>query len=509
MSEKNLLEAIQKLWLYVQNLERNFNNLNSKISPGGLYGLVPKEDLGTDGHIETTDVALLPIKLNMTFTPTDYRSFSWSAGTIYYADGTTQTVASGSSGTLSGTNYLYANLDTYPTGTITLSLTTTFSTAATGKHILIAICVVNSDTTKNCAIVPAEGAGCTGLTQIVAASQIVAANLAAIIADLGTVTAGEFRLGNGNNPGSGFTGIRIYKSGSTYHIESIVNDVIHTQQDENGITLVRTDSGDDENLILKYGSTIVGYIYPASDTMVILGNRDLQLASTSGYGISIHAGGLTSPTADDLKLKAEADVEIYGADDVFIEAGGDDVDITSYDDILLNPGSGFIIANGDIQAQSYNASFDEVFANAYNPYPDFLDDLSIIKAITAKDGKHLDMDSLHEYLRVKKDSLKERLLSMLDSNIEKAKVKLQEKIAVAKEDEVLKINSKIEKLETNKPTLVNKINSQVDELYKTHISVNSMLNLSIAVGKQLAIKVETLESKILDLETRLSKLENK
>ena len=91
---------------------------------------------------------------NITWTATDVNTCSWSAGTIYWADGTTSSVNLGNTGDIAATTYIYYN------GTTTLQTTTTYSSAIADDKVLLAIIEVG-DTGGKCIITPIDSLGTT------------------------------------------------------------------------------------------------------------------------------------------------------------------------------------------------------------------------------------------------------------------------------------------------------------------------------------------------------------
>ena len=71
-------------------------------------------------------------------------------------------------------------------------------------------------------------------TDTVIADAISVTDLAAINADLGTILAGDIQLGNGNDIGSSFTGIRIYKDGAVYRVAGYSADAVQCYIDSDG-----------------------------------------------------------------------------------------------------------------------------------------------------------------------------------------------------------------------------------------------------------------------------------
>jgi len=91
---------------------------------------------------------------DIVWTATDSNTCSWSAGTIYWPDGTTTSISSGNTGNIVATTYIYFD------GTSTLKTTTTITTAVaeTKKNLVI---VELGGTDGKCVITPVNSTGTT------------------------------------------------------------------------------------------------------------------------------------------------------------------------------------------------------------------------------------------------------------------------------------------------------------------------------------------------------------
>jgi len=90
------------------------------------------------------------------------------------------------------------------------------------------------------------------LSNLIQAGIIICQQLDVLSANMGLLTAGEIRLGTGT-PGVDFTGIRIYKSGSTYRVGGYLNNTLRAYLDSDGA--LRAGGGDvilDENGIYMF-----------------------------------------------------------------------------------------------------------------------------------------------------------------------------------------------------------------------------------------------------------------
>jgi hypothetical protein len=139
-----------------------------------------------------------------------HNEFDWSGGTVEYADSknvqtTYSSIVSGTTGTVSGTEWIYFDPDV---STTVLQTSGTWPPAGGLEHQMTLIAIVKSNP---------SGAGEFGEiynvfeTDLIAANQVYAQYLSSIVADFGLITAGEARFGTGTPPT--FTGVRLYSAG--------------------------------------------------------------------------------------------------------------------------------------------------------------------------------------------------------------------------------------------------------------------------------------------------------
>jgi hypothetical protein len=91
---------------------------------------------------------------DIVWTATDINTCSWSAGTIYWSNGTTSSINSGNTGNITETTYIYYD------GTDTLKTTTTPATVVSDTARLLAI-VELGGTGGKCIITPINSVGTT------------------------------------------------------------------------------------------------------------------------------------------------------------------------------------------------------------------------------------------------------------------------------------------------------------------------------------------------------------
>ena len=137
-----------------------------------------------------SEIAIQQWQSTLTFSATDYRVVDWTTGTITLMDGTAYSISSGNTGNMAALTYIY--LDKAVSTTV-LNVTTTATTAVGTGKILLAVAQNVSDITKYAKFQVFSGSGGIGGSWV-AADNIIVTNLAAISANLGSITAGNITL---------------------------------------------------------------------------------------------------------------------------------------------------------------------------------------------------------------------------------------------------------------------------------------------------------------------------
>jgi len=101
------------------------------------------------GQLVATSVTITGMGQNfvstVAWTATDYNTATWAAGTIKTSDGTSYSIASGNTGNIAATTYVYLD----PATSITVLQTTTTATTAAGNgKILIAVVQIGATGSK-------------------------------------------------------------------------------------------------------------------------------------------------------------------------------------------------------------------------------------------------------------------------------------------------------------------------------------------------------------------------
>ena len=170
--------------------------LSARMSPAEARNSIPSGSLSAE---------LLSAPLNaatdIIFSSSDGDTAAWTAGTIYFADGTSSgQIAAGDTSDIAATTYVYYDRDS--PGALK---TTTDPSTASGAQKLILAMVSEGVTGKDCKIIPTIGIGLvvSGIVaaQIAAgtitAAEITVDNLQALSANMGTVNVGGSGNGNG------------------------------------------------------------------------------------------------------------------------------------------------------------------------------------------------------------------------------------------------------------------------------------------------------------------------
>jgi hypothetical protein len=271
--------------------------------------------------------------------------------------------------------------------------------------------------------------------------------------------------------------------------------------------------------------------------MTILADDDLLLGTTSGGGVGIYAGALHGSVPNSelhlqatssvilasdnsfMDLEAATDIWLFANSDVTITGNKGNVELhagdRSTDQILLKT-TGNVLVDAlylepwcGIYAPDYDIWCDTLYYSG-GSWPDFLDDVEIVKQIKTTDGKHLDIDSLHPYLRIDKQRYLNRFAAQLDKSYQKARARLQDGISKLQADKVGKSGVNLKKLENEETSLQERLAAvgsdreqimseaavKAESLYKTCVPANSMISLALALTKQLVLRVEELERKV-------------
>ena len=131
-----------------------------------------------------TDISLLTASHDLVFSSSDADTVAWASGTITLSNGRTFSIDAGNTGNMTAVNLIYLS----PSDSSTVLQTTTSASTAVGANkILIAIA---EDSTDSATFEVTSGIG--GIT--VDQDQVFVANLAAIKADIGAITAGSITL---------------------------------------------------------------------------------------------------------------------------------------------------------------------------------------------------------------------------------------------------------------------------------------------------------------------------
>jgi len=165
-----------------------------------------RKDWDSSDHQSVEHVAnmlskgIQPYSSDIQFSPTsgsEHDSVSWSSGTIRFADGSTQSINSGSTGSLSaGIYYIY-----FTVGSSTLTVTSTYSDVVGDDRGLLAIIGVSSDTSQEVYIQPFYSKGLNINADLIAANAIIAEHIKA-----GSITTAKLdldRVTGSDPPGDG------------------------------------------------------------------------------------------------------------------------------------------------------------------------------------------------------------------------------------------------------------------------------------------------------------------
>ncbi len=227
--------------------------------------------------------ALMPYTLDIAFTAVDQDDISWAAGTITFADKTTQSILLGTLN-LANANpyYLYCVI-----GNTTLQSTQTFGTAVGPDRVLVGFAVkgVNAGTDA-LIIIGTQG------------PKLFVDHLSAITANMGLLTAGEIRVGSGT-VGVDFTGFRL----DTDYIAGYNADVLQA-----------------------YIASADGKLYAGAGAVIIDATGILVKETGSGSYLGLYWNGAgTKGTVGNVRARAANEFSITSASgtiDLILEVAG-------------------------------------------------------------------------------------------------------------------------------------------------------------------------------------------
>lgn len=128
---------------------------------------------------------------DMTFSATDHDTVAWTSGTITLLDGTTYSIDSGNTGTMSAVTYIYLDI---ATSTTVLQTTTTASDAVGSGKILVAV-AQNVASGKKAIFQVFGGKALGGSGKLITADDIVANTITANEIAANTIKAGQIEAG--------------------------------------------------------------------------------------------------------------------------------------------------------------------------------------------------------------------------------------------------------------------------------------------------------------------------
>ena len=107
--------------------------------------------------ISTLPVAVQGYYVDVTFSSVDADTVAWTSGTIKFYDGTTQAVASGNTGSMTGTNLYYIYFDLADASPNVLKQTTNYLSVMTSETGVVCIAQKGSGSTNTARFIPSFG----------------------------------------------------------------------------------------------------------------------------------------------------------------------------------------------------------------------------------------------------------------------------------------------------------------------------------------------------------------
>lgn len=198
----------------------------------------------------STDISLLELSHNLTFSSTDSNTVAWTSGTITLSNARTFSISAGNTGNMTTRTFIYLDPGVSSTA---LQTTTTFSTAVGANKRLIAIADVAAS--GNSAYFQVMG-GRGGVT--IDPDHVLTSTLSAITADLGSMTAGTV---TGATVQTASSGTRFVMTSSAFQGKNSsgtnIFEILLTGADAGDVIF-----GDDAtNAYIKYDSSAAAFVY--------------------------------------------------------------------------------------------------------------------------------------------------------------------------------------------------------------------------------------------------------
>lgn len=394
------------------------------ITGGSISGIT------LSGLATGSDINILGWTSDLTFSATDYRTVTWTSGTIKLADGTTFSIGTGNTGNMAALTYIYFDK---VASTTDLQVTTTAATAVGANKILVAVAQNNSDTNSKATLQVFGGKG---------GQLITVDNIAANSASVNEFISNTAQIKDAIITNAKITELDVAKlTAGTITSQAITLAVTDTagdvkiqagktdfgQDTTNGFILGIDDSDSNTVKFELTGGTITGPIFQTTTTgrrMKISGSSNqlqwLNGDSVEGYIYNDGSGNMVidadntieiraDGTGDDIILVAGDDLNCQAVDTYFSCSG--DWSINSADNVYINfTESTFSIREDGGDALTVNDSKDTWIADNCSaasftdrtPFyeGDALTELSKIKTKKTKNGENLiDHSTLPDFTR--------------------------------------------------------------------------------------------------------------
>jgi len=475
----------------------------------------------------------------ISFSPLDYDTIVWASGNVVLLDGRIQPIASGLLD-LTDETYLYCVW-----GNNQLQHTTNYNNVIGNSKVLVAIASPATDPTSLAYVsnphstdilVTTDKVMDNLVTELKLANEAVTNAKIAVDAIYGDVIKAaavtETKISDNavTTPKIVASGIVASKiaAGAIVAEKIATNAVVAEKIATNAVTSEKINAG--AVTAAKINVSTLSAITANCGTLTA-GTIDGVTIYAGGGNVQLDGDGLTVFGGNDSHYKYNSTRKgVFGAGSagMFLETDNG-ADLILYPD---NPG--VIICETDIVTEDIDASttaydigysteFDDIYCDTihYNggSLPDDLDDLAVIKQLkTADDDRSkLSMDSLPSYLRYDREEFIAKAMKKInDSNVRLHK-RLQSKLNEISEIKTRLPVSRRGKLQEVENSIRNKLNNigkdddkklnkameRFEYIRQRFLSANKTIALSLGALKQVAYKLDAIESRLDVLEARL------